>query len=121
MNGAAVADYRHVVGEDDFADDRDGATDENADVACPKNFEASNTAERERRQDVLFNLEVKVPAGHLRCYRRADRRTLGRNGQPMISSAGPVSSSTPKCFAASLSMTRKNNCGGVRLQYMPYV
>ena len=26
MNGAAVADYRHAVGEDDFADDRHGAT-----------------------------------------------------------------------------------------------
>ena len=34
MNGATVADYRHVVGEDDFADDRDRATDENADVAA---------------------------------------------------------------------------------------
>lgn len=39
MNGAAVADYRHVVGEDDFADDRDGATNEDADVARPKSFE----------------------------------------------------------------------------------
>lgn len=29
--------------------------------------------------------------------------------------------STPKCFAASSSMTRKNNCGGVRLVCMPYV
>jgi len=46
MNGAAVADYRHVVGEDDFADDRDRATDEDADVARPKNFEASDAAER---------------------------------------------------------------------------
>lgn len=62
MNGAAVADYRHVVGEDDFADDRDGATDEDADVARPKNFEAPDAAERERRQDVLLYLEVEVPA-----------------------------------------------------------
>lgn len=43
MNGAAVADYRHVVGEDDFADDRDGATDEDADVAGPKNFGSSES------------------------------------------------------------------------------
>lgn len=56
MNGAAVADYRHVVGEDDFADDRDGAADEDANVARPKNFESSDAAEGWRRQDASASL-----------------------------------------------------------------
>jgi hypothetical protein len=62
MTGAAVADYRHVVGEDDFADDRDGATDENTDIARPQDFETPDATGKYR--------EGSAETGMLRCYDR---------------------------------------------------